>query len=115
MLIQLAKLAPSISATGAQSEARQLNNNLLLSETSEAASKPELEILNDDVQCAHGSTIGDLDETALFYLRARGINETKARALLIDAFVGEIIDNLADVPVRKYFRDIFETWLLETV
>jgi Fe-S cluster assembly protein SufD len=96
-----------------QSDARQLNKNLLLSERAEAASKPELEILNDEVQCAHGSTIGDLDEESLFYLRARGVGEEAARRLLIDAFVGEVIDKLADVPIRKYFRNLFNSWLSE--
>ena len=98
-----------------QSDARQLNKNLLLSERAEAASKPELEILNDEVQCAHGSTIGDLDEESLFYLRARGVGEEAARRLLIDAFVGEVIDKLADVPIRKYFRNLFNSWLSEAV
>ena len=96
-----------------QSDARQLNKNLLLSDQAEAASKPELEILNDDVQCAHGPTVGDLDEETLFYLRSRGVGETAARNLLIDAFVGEVVDNLADVPVRKYFRNLFNQWLSE--
>ncbi|MFP6717883.1 MAG: Fe-S cluster assembly protein SufD [Alphaproteobacteria bacterium] len=98
-----------------QSDARQLNRNLLLSEHAEAASKPELEILNDEVQCAHGSTIGDLDEESLFYLRARGVGEAAARRLLIDAFVGELIDKVADVPIRKYFRNLFNSWLSEAV
>ena len=96
-----------------QSDARQLNKNLLLSDRAQAASKPELEILTDDVQCAHGSTVGDLDGETLFYLRSRGVGETAARNLLIDAFVGEVIDNLADVPVRKYFRNLFNHWLSE--
>ena len=97
------------------SDARQLNKNLLLSQASEAASKPELEILNDDVQCAHGSTIGDLDEEALFYLKARGMDDATARGLLINAFVGETIDNLADVPIRKYFKNSFDAWLSKVI
>ena len=96
-----------------QSDARQLNKNLLLTEQAEAASKPELEILTDAVQCAHGSTIGDLDEESLFYLRSRGVGEEAARNLLIEAFVGEVIDGLADVPIREYFRKLFDSWLSE--
>ena len=93
------------------SRARQLNNNLLLSKNAGVSSKPELEILNDDVKCAHGSTIGDLDEDALFYLRSRGIHDSMARKLMIEAFVVEVIDRLADVPIRNYLRESFSQWL----
>ena len=96
-----------------QSDARQLNKNLLLTEQAGAASKPELEILTDEVQCAHGSTIGDLDQNSLFYLRSRGVGEKAARSLLIEAFVGEVIDGLADVPIREYFGKLFDSWLSE--
>ena len=93
------------------SQARQLNKNLLLSEAAEVSSKPELEILNDDVKCAHGSTIGDLEEEALFYLRSRGIDEAMARRLMIEAFVGEVIERFADVPIRNHFKQLFAQWL----
>ena len=92
------------------SRAQQLNKNLLLSEDARAFSKPELEILNDDVQCAHGSTIGDLDRECLFYLRSRGVDEFVARKLLIEAFVGEVIDRAPDVPIRAHFRKLFYQW-----
>src|SRR5207237_2554762 len=72
---------------GAQNtSSRQSNYNLLLSETAIVDSKPTLEIHNDDVKCNHGSTIGQLNEEALFYLRARGIGEAEARNLLVLAF-----------------------------
>ena len=93
------------------SRARQLNKNLLLSTSAGVSSKPELEILNDDVRCAHGSTIGDLDEDALFYLRSRGIDDSTARRLMIEAFVGEVIDRFADVPIRNHLRRSFSQWL----
>ena len=65
------------------------------------------------MQCAHGSTIGDLDKESLFYLRSRGVSEEAAQNLLIEAFVGEVIEGLADVPIREYFRKLFDSWLSE--
>jgi Fe-S cluster assembly protein SufD len=86
---------------GAQkTNSRQYNHNLLLSPTAIVDSKPTLEILNDDVKCNHGSTIGQLNEEALFYLRARGIEETEARQLLIYAFATEIVDRMKVDAVR---------------
>ena len=83
---------------------RQTNRNLLLSETAIVDSKPNLEIHNNDVKCNHGSTIGQLDEEALFYLRSRGIGEDEARGLLIYAFAGEIVDRIRVEPVREHIR-----------
>ena len=78
---------------GAQkSDAYQLNSNLLLSEGAEVDTKPQLEILADDVKCGHGGTVGQLDEDALFYLRSRGIARERARGLLIYAFAGEMVE-----------------------
>ena len=71
--------------------AKQASNNLLLSRTAEIDTKPELEIYADDVTCAHGATVGELDSEALFYLRSRGVSEDDARALLIYAFAEEVI------------------------
>ncbi|OGT91163.1 MAG: hypothetical protein A2298_04940 [Gammaproteobacteria bacterium RIFOXYB2_FULL_38_6] len=71
-----------------------MNKNLLLSDEAEIDTKPELEIYADDVQCSHGATIGQLDETALFYLQSRGIELLEAQNLLKQAFVFEIIDRM---------------------
>ncbi len=99
-------------APGAQkTNAYQLNQNLLLSEKAQADSKPELEILADDVKCSHGATVGELDKEALFYLRSRGLDESAARGLLIEAFVGELIDGIGMSPVRAHFRKAFARWL----
>jgi Fe-S cluster assembly protein SufD len=87
-----------------KTNSRQINNNLLLSESAIVDSKPTLEILNDDVKCNHGSTIGQLAEEPMFYLRSRGIGEEEARSLLIHAFAGEIIDRLKIEPVRELVR-----------
>ncbi len=94
-----------IVGVGAQKTvARQTNKNLLLSETAIIDSKPTLEIHNDDVKCNHGSTIGQLAEEPLFYLRSRGIGEEEARGLLIYAFASEIVDRMKVEPVREAIR-----------
>ena len=83
---------------------RQTNRNLLLSETAIVDSKPNLEIHNNDVKCNHGSTIGQIDEEALFYLRSRGLAEEEARSLLVYAFASEIADRIPMEPVREQVR-----------
>ncbi|HEU0071898.1 MAG TPA: Fe-S cluster assembly protein SufD [Alphaproteobacteria bacterium] len=100
-------VAPGARGTDAQ----QSNRNLLLSDHAVADTKPELEIYADDVKCAHGATVGDLEREPLFYLRARGIGETEARALLIEAFAAELIDRIADEPARAHFRNQLTHWL----
>jgi Fe-S cluster assembly protein SufD len=87
-----------------KTNSRQENRNLLLSETAIVDSKPTLEIHNDDVKCNHGSTIGQLNQEALFYLRSRGIDEEEARSLLVFAFAGEIVDRMKLEPVREQVR-----------
>jgi Fe-S cluster assembly protein SufD len=81
-----------IVAPHAQKTDAQLSNkNLLLSKSAEINTKPILEIYADDVKCSHGATVGCLDENALFYLRSRGIEESVARELLIEAFANEVL------------------------
>ena len=72
----------------------QSNGNVLLSDNATINSKPELEIYADDVKCSHGSTTGQLDEEAVFYLRARGLSEKSARQLMVSAFIGEVLDKV---------------------
>ena len=74
---------------------------LLLSDRAEVDAKPELEIYADDVACAHGNTIGALDEEALFYIRARGVPEGQAKALLIRAHLGEVVERIGPDDVRE--------------
>jgi Fe-S cluster assembly protein SufD len=74
-----------------KTDARQANHNLLLSDHAVATAKPMLEILADDVKCAHGATVGQIDEDALFYLRSRGIGLDEARTVLVKAFASEVI------------------------
>ncbi|MGB5544079.1 MAG: Fe-S cluster assembly protein SufD [Gammaproteobacteria bacterium] len=82
-------------------EAHQSNSNLLLSKQAEIDTKPELEIYADDVKCSHGATVGQLDPSALFYLRSRGIDLETARALLTYAFAEAVLGRIELEPVRK--------------
>ncbi|MGI9408066.1 MAG: Fe-S cluster assembly protein SufD [Hyphomicrobiaceae bacterium] len=97
-----------------KTDGKQMAQALLLSEDAEFDSKPELEIFADDVVCGHGSTSGAIDEDLLFYLRARGIPEKKARALLVQAFVGEAIEIVEDNDaLYGALMSIAEDWLSE--
>lgn len=96
-----------------KTDARMLSRALLLSENAESDNKPELEIFADDVQCGHGCTTGTLDQQLKFYLMARGIPAKEAEALLIQAFVGEVIDAVANDTVRDALTAATQTWLLE--
>ena len=87
---------------GAQkTDAKQTNRNLLLSPTALVNSNPQLEIFADDVRCTHGSTVGQLDELAVFYLRSRGIGEQAAKSLLTYAFAADIVQRVKDRSVRR--------------
>jgi Fe-S cluster assembly protein SufD len=89
----------------------QLCKTLLLSTGAEIDVKPELEIYADDVKCSHGATTGQIDETALFYMRSRGIPEALARNLLVQSFLGEALDEIADEGIRAAFTDKVLHWL----
>src|SRR5262249_13861814 len=77
-------------------DSRQTAKGILLGERAEIDLKPELEILADDVKCAHGAAVGDLDPDSLFYLRSRGVPEAEARALLIRAFLEDAVTGIGD-------------------
>ena len=95
-----------------KTDAKQTNKNLVLSEDASINTKPELQILADDVRCTHGATVGQLDEEALFYLRARGIGKTDARDLLIYAFARDVIDRIGIAEIRDYLeKALFESLL----
>lgn len=87
-------------------DGHQLNHALLLSAEAEIDAKPELEIYADDVKCAHGATAGKLDDTALFYMRSRGIPEDAAKSMLVKGFLGEALEAIADPAVRDAFIKI---------
>lgn len=83
-----------------QTEAHQTNRNLLLSDEAEMRTQPQLEIYADDVQATHGASTGQLDESALFYMQQRGISKQKARQLLVNAFMKEVLDSISDSAIR---------------
>ncbi len=90
-------------------DARMGHHALILSDRAEVDAKPELEIWADDVSCAHGNTVGSLDQDALFYARARGMDEATAKALLTEAFLGEVLDRMEHDGARELAR----AWLQE--
>jgi Fe-S cluster assembly protein SufD len=94
-----------------KTDAKMMTRALLLSDEAEADNKPELEIFADDVTCGHGATTGALDESLLFYLRARGLFEKEAQALLIQAFVGEAIESIASDALRELAILTAQRWL----
>ncbi|WP_298252255.1 Fe-S cluster assembly protein SufD [Bradyrhizobium sp.] len=94
-----------------KTDAKMMTRALLLSDEAEADNKPELEIFADDVTCGHGATTGALDESLLFYLRARGLSEKEAQALLIQAFVGEAIETIASDDLREVAIATAQRWL----
>jgi Fe-S cluster assembly protein SufD len=94
-----------------KTDAKMMTRALLLSDEAEADNKPELEIFADDVTCGHGATTGALDESLLFYLRARGLSEKEAQALLIQAFVGEAIESIANDSLRELAISAAQRWL----
>jgi len=97
-----------VVAKGADgTDAKMGHHGLILSERAEIDAKPELEIYADDVACAHGNTVGALDEEAIFYARSRGIPEAEARAMLTQAFVGEVVDRIE----HDGARDVARAWV----
>ena len=101
-----------IVAPGAQkTDGQQSANALLLAEGAEFDAKPELEIYADDVWCGHGATSGELDENQLFYLKARGIPEKAAKALLIAAFAAAAFEEIESEAVRDVFNELAAGWL----
>ncbi len=89
-----------------KTDAKQTNRNLLLSDTAQIDTKPQLEIYADDVKCTHGATIGQIEEDALFYLRSRGIDEASARRLLLVAFASECLDRMKEGPARAHVEKL---------
>lgn len=100
----LLKVAPDAQKTAAY----QTNRNILLSPTARIRTKPQLEIYADDVKCSHGATTGQLDESALFYMRQRGISEQEARLLLMFAFVHDVIENIRVDVLKERIRLLVE-------
>src|SRR5262249_5013619 len=96
-----------------KTNAQQINKNLLLSPDAVIHTKPLLEILNNDVKCNHGATIGRLDENQVFYLRSRGIAGEVARSLLTYAFAAEILAPMKIQPLKRKLQEFLFARLLE--
>ncbi|MEO9459152.1 MAG: Fe-S cluster assembly protein SufD [Lentilitoribacter sp.] len=94
-----------------KTDAQMACNTLLLSDDADFSAKPELEIFADDVICAHGATVADIDPAHLFYLMARGITEKSARGLLVKGFVAEVVEDLEDEAIVEALENIISEWL----
>ena len=94
-----------------KTDSSQSSRSLLLAPGAQADTKPELRIFADDVKCAHGATVGDLDRDALFYLESRGVPPDQAKALLIGAFVSEVLDAIPEGAVRNHFTAAVTDWM----
>ena len=91
-----------------KTDAHQTNRNLSLTKDTRMSARPELEIYADDVKCSHGTTVGQLDQNALFYMRTRGIPEAEARMLLMFAFMGDVIDGIRIEPLKDRLKHLVE-------
>ncbi len=91
-----------------KTNAFQNNRNIVLSDDAKVNTKPQLEIWADDVSCSHGCTIGQMDEEALFYLQARGISKTRSKAMLMNAFAGEVVEKIKVEGLRTYIETLIE-------
>ncbi len=98
-----------------KTDAKQTNRNLLLSDDAQIDTKPQLEIFADDVKCTHGATIGQVDASALFYLRSRGLDERAARGLLLQAFAGECLERMRSKPIREHVDQMVRQSLPDVV
>ena len=96
-------------------DADQANHNLLLSERAEIDAKPELEIYTDDVKCSHGTTVGQLDESALFYLRTRGLDRQHAKQVLTHAFAAGLVSRVPVESARNIVSELVEARLREII
>ncbi len=93
-----------------KTDAKQTNRNLLLSDTAQIDTKPQLEIYNDDVKCTHGATIGQMDEEALFYLRSRGISQREAKIIMLRAFTSQTLETMSIKSVKQALEDAMIHW-----
>ena len=111
--LSVASLAAAVEVArhAQKTDGEQSLRGLLLQRTATVNLKPELEIFADDVKCAHGATVGELDARALFYLESRGITPPRAKALLTRAFVADALDRIGDETVRKAFAADADAWL----
>ena len=103
-----------VKQSAQKTDGYQISQSLLLDDDAQFLAKPELEIYADDVKCSHGSTSGAIDETALFYLQSRGVPRAQAQALLVLAFLGAAIDEIADPALADEMRALAETLMADS-
>ena len=97
-----------------KTDAKQTNRNLLLSEKAQVDTKPQLEIYADDVKCTHGATTGQIDNEALYYLRARGINLEDAKLIMIRSFTEELLEFINSNFILDLHKSFVENWFLNS-
>ncbi len=94
-----------------KTDASQSNKNIILSKNAGMNSNPQMEIYNDDVKCAHGSSTGELDQEAMFYIRSRGLDIVNAKSLLLRGFITDLIDKIGNRKIKNYLFENFDIWL----
>lgn len=99
-----------IENSAQKTDSSQLHQSLLLSQEAEVDTKPELEIYADDVKATHGATIGQLNANEVFYFQSRGINESRAKAMLCMAFVLELCERVPNTSLQLFLKDRIETY-----
>jgi len=97
-----------VNSKAQKTDGYQLSKALLLNKNTEFDAKPELEIYADDVKCSHGSTSGNLDEEAIFYLMSRGLNYQQSRKLLINGFLLDVVEKITDLEIKDLIKNILE-------
>ena len=97
-----------VNSKAQKTDGYQLSKALLLNENTEFDAKPELEIYADDVKCSHGSTSGNLDEDAIFYLMSRGLNYQQSRKLLVNGFLLDVVEKITDLEIKDLIKNIME-------
>ena len=100
-----------VNKNAQKTDSTQSNKNILLSKNSKMNSNPQLVIDADDVKCSHGSSTGEIDPDALFYLRSRGINEKTAKSMLIHGFISEILDTVDNHGLKNFIKVNFDKWI----
>ena len=96
-----------------KTQAHQLNHNLLVSDTAQAFTRPELDIFTDEVICSHGATVGNLDVNSLYYLQTRGLSESQSKALMIESFANELIDCVKNEEIKDLMKLSLTKWIKE--
>ena len=94
-----------------KTDSSQSNKNILLSKNARMNSNPRLVINADDVKCSHGSSTGEIDQDALFYLRSRGIDDKTAKSILIHGFISEIFESLENPKIVNIIKSDFDKWI----